>query len=385
MRSLLRTGLLVAMVWLQLSGVSLAKQVFLRDGSVLDCQSFWKHNNEIVVKVNRDVILQFEPAEVDLGKTFHKTRKNSQVKRKHHAGKKHALSNAAPITGAGATATAAAAKGTTKPLPPAAPAAPANAQASAPAPTAKQPAATPAPSGPNPAASAPVAAPATPAPAANPPAAQPAAKESTPAESAPATSADPAPAQPLSKEELQRRTQENTKMIADAIRNHDPELMKKAVEAQKSLIQQQQQQLNGGASGGAKVKGEPPWFKYFLMLGASCLFMIIGMWVVFQKAGEPGFKSIIPIYNFYVLMQISGKPGWWVAVIMFVPVVGLALYLLAMLSLAEKFNRSPVFGIGLTFLPMIFFPLLAFGGSQYAETTVHEELDFTFSEEPPLA
>jgi hypothetical protein len=382
MRTFLRTGLLVAMVWLQLSGVSLAKQVFLRDGSVLDCQSFWKHNNEIIVKVNRDVILQFEPAEVDLGKTFRKSR-NSQVKRKHHAGKKHALAVAAPAAGASATgAPTAATKETTKPLPPTAPA---NAQASAPAPAAKQLAEKPAPSGPNPAASAPVAAaPATPVPAANPPAAEPAAKESTPAESAPSTPADPAPAQPLSKEELQRRTQENTKMIANAIRNHDAALMKKAIEAQKSLIQQQQQISSGAVSGAAKGKGEPPWFKYFLMLAASGLFIIIGMWVVFQKAGEPGYKSIIPIYNCYVLMQISGKPGWWLAVIMFVPVIGFALLLLAMLSLAEKFNRSPVFGIGLTFLPMIFFPLLAFGGSQYAET-VHEELDFTFSEEPPAA
>jgi len=368
MRAFLRTGLLVAMVWLQLSGVSLAKQVFLRDGSVLDCQSFWKQNNEIVVKVNRDVILQFEPAEVDLGRTFHKPRKSSPVKRKHHADKKHALAPAAPAAGAAATgAPTAAANETTKSLPPAAPA---DAQTSAPAPAAEQPAAKSAPSGPNPAA--------------NPPAAEVAAKESTPAESAPATSADPAPAQPLTKEEIQRRTQENTKMIADAIKNNDAALMKKAIEAQKSLIQQQQQFVSGAVSGAAKGKGEPPWFKYFLMLAASGLFIIIGMWVVFQKAGEPGYKSIIPIYNYYVLMQISGKPGWWLAVIMFVPVIGLALLLLAMLSLAEKFNRSPVFGIGLTFLPMIFLPLLAFGGSQYAET-VHEELDFTFSEEPPAA
>lgn len=35
------------------------------------------------------------------------------------------------------------------------------------------------------------------------------------------------------------------------------------------------------------------------------------------------------------------------------------------LSLAKKFGRSELFGVGIFFLPMIFFPLLAFGGSEY--------------------
>jgi hypothetical protein len=56
--------------------------------------------------------------------------------------------------------------------------------------------------------------------------------------------------------------------------------------------------------------------------------------------------------------------GWWMF-LMFIPLVGVVIYLLAMLSLAGKFRRSELFGVGIFLLPMIFFPLLAFGGSEY--------------------
>lgn len=61
----------------------------------------------------------------------------------------------------------------------------------------------------------------------------------------------------------------------------------------------------------------------------------------------------------------NGKPGLWL-LLLFIPFVGIVFYLLAMLALAERFGRGAGFGVGLCFLPMIFFPLLAFGGSQSA-------------------
>ncbi len=63
-------------------------------------------------------------------------------------------------------------------------------------------------------------------------------------------------------------------------------------------------------------------------------------------------------------MEVSGCPGWWV-VLLLIPLVNVVFFLLAMLSLAGKFGRGAGFGIGLWLLPMFFFPVLAFGGSQY--------------------
>src|ERR1035438_401221 len=45
---------------------------------------------------------------------------------------------------------------------------------------------------------------------------------------------------------------------------------------------------------------------------AIAILTIIGMWKVFVKAGQPGWASIIPIYNAYIICKIVGKPGWWV-------------------------------------------------------------------------
>lgn len=38
---------------------------------------------------------------------------------------------------------------------------------------------------------------------------------------------------------------------------------------------------------------------------------VIGIWNVFKKAGEPGWKSIIPFYNTYTLYKISWNPMWF--------------------------------------------------------------------------
>ena len=38
---------------------------------------------------------------------------------------------------------------------------------------------------------------------------------------------------------------------------------------------------------------------------------IVAFWKVFTKAGEAGWKSIIPIYNIIILLKIVGRPWWW--------------------------------------------------------------------------
>ena len=42
------------------------------------------------------------------------------------------------------------------------------------------------------------------------------------------------------------------------------------------------------------------------------LLMIVAMWKVFTKAGQPGWASIIPIYNLYIWCKIVGRPWWWI-------------------------------------------------------------------------
>lgn len=120
---------------------------------------------------------------------------------------------------------------------------------------------------------------------------------------------------------------------------------------------------------------------YFGVTILIVLVFIIAGWRLFSKAGKPGWAIIIPFYNLYIYTQIIQRPGWWILLYfsIAIPAVGaLALVFLSIvdqLRLAKVFGRSAGFGVGLILLGWIFFPILAFSGSQYdAHRVVEGEL-----------
>jgi hypothetical protein len=92
--------------------------------------------------------------------------------------------------------------------------------------------------------------------------------------------------------------------------------------------------------------------------------MIAALWRIFTKAGQPGWASLIPIYNIYILCKIVGRPGWWV-ILMLIPFVNFIIAIILCIDLAKSFGNGVGFGLGLAFLGIIFFPILGFGSSQY--------------------
>ena len=105
----------------------------------------------------------------------------------------------------------------------------------------------------------------------------------------------------------------------------------------------------------------------FVTLGGIVL-LFAGLWKVVEKAGKPGWAGIIPIYNLYVLVKISGNAWYWFA-LFFLPVINFFATLKVSIDIAGKFNKGILFGLGLTFLSFIFYPLLGFGGYQYNDAT----------------
>ncbi len=97
---------------------------------------------------------------------------------------------------------------------------------------------------------------------------------------------------------------------------------------------------------------------------ALVVFFIVAAWRVFTKAGRPGWGSIIPIYNTYLLLKIAGRSGWWLLGFC-VPFLNIYGIVVMWLRLAKAFGRGTGFGIGLIFLSPIFIPILAFGDSRY--------------------
>jgi len=92
--------------------------------------------------------------------------------------------------------------------------------------------------------------------------------------------------------------------------------------------------------------------------------MIVAFWKLFTKAGKPGWTGIIPILNTLQLLDIAGKPWWWL-LLMMIPIVDIVLWFLIAISFARAYGKGAGFGIGLALLPPIFYLILAFGSAQY--------------------
>lgn len=113
----------------------------------------------------------------------------------------------------------------------------------------------------------------------------------------------------------------------------------------------------------------------FIFIIAIVAFYIYAGWRIFEKAGRPGWESLIPIYSAYVLMKIIGKPGWWVFLLL-IPIVNFVILIISYIELAKVFGKGTGFGIGLIFLSFIFIPILAFGDATYQKPEAQGEGDF---------
>ena len=120
---------------------------------------------------------------------------------------------------------------------------------------------------------------------------------------------------------------------------------------------------------------------------------IVARWRILEKAQEPGWKSLIPYYNTYMLFKISwkGKVYFllllsyilglisWISLgailpnsdflvfcvlifLVFVPsIINIGLWV----KLSKSFGMGIAFAIGLIILNLIFIMILAFGSSEY--------------------
>lgn len=107
---------------------------------------------------------------------------------------------------------------------------------------------------------------------------------------------------------------------------------------------------------------------YLLIVLAAVVVSIIGLWKMFEKAGQPGWAAIIPIYNLYVLVKISGRPEWWL-LLYFIPFVNIVVSLLIALDVGKRFGQSDVFSIIMLWLfSSLGYVILGFGDAEYRPT-----------------
>ena len=129
---------------------------------------------------------------------------------------------------------------------------------------------------------------------------------------------------------------------------------------------------------------------------ASVLFMSkrIGMWKLFEKAGEREWKSIVPIYNQITLLKmcklkpifillyidfiipaigyLAGRDVKWMTIVM---LVGLVIYrFMISIRLGQAFKKGDVFSFFLAFFPSILLPVLGCSKNEMYRTIVETKV-----------
>ena len=64
----------------------------------------------------------------------------------------------------------------------------------------------------------------------------------------------------------------------------------------------------------------------------------VGFGKLFEKAGRPGWQGYIPIYNAYVMIELTGKPKWWI-ILMLIPGINVLAIIGITIDLLKSFGK----------------------------------------------
>jgi len=115
-------------------------------------------------------------------------------------------------------------------------------------------------------------------------------------------------------------------------------------------------QSDGGGGAGAAF--------LFVIYFAFIIAYVAGMWKAYDKAGEPGWAAIVPFYNLWVWVKIAGRPPLWF-ILALIPCVNIVIIFLLSMDTAKSFGKTEIYGVGMFFLPPIFWIMLGFGSATY--------------------
>ncbi len=103
---------------------------------------------------------------------------------------------------------------------------------------------------------------------------------------------------------------------------------------------------------------------YIIAAIIVAVLLIVACWRIFEKAGEKGWKAIIPFYDMYIACKIALGNGWFF-LLFFVPFVDFFFGIYFNYKLSKAFGHGIPFTIGLVLIPNLFTLILGFGKSEY--------------------
>lgn len=95
------------------------------------------------------------------------------------------------------------------------------------------------------------------------------------------------------------------------------------------------------------------------------LLKIVAKWNILDKAGEPGWASLIPFYGNYCFYDITWDNGW-ISFASYIPGVSYVLSVITKVKLSCRFEKNSVFTLGLVLFEPVFLAILGFDESEYS-------------------
>ncbi len=91
---------------------------------------------------------------------------------------------------------------------------------------------------------------------------------------------------------------------------------------------------------------------YLVMILFFGLPSIITTWKLYKKASQPGWASIVPIYNVVVELEIAKMPVWYL-VLLFVPFVNIVVAIMVLINFIKQYEQKIGFWLAYIFLPIV--------------------------------
>lgn len=105
-----------------------------------------------------------------------------------------------------------------------------------------------------------------------------------------------------------------------------------------------------------------------IIISVISLLTIIEQWILFNKLGEKGWKSIIPIYNGWVYLKLGDLPGW----LILLPIANAIGLIVASFNIPKKLNKSAALGLLYLFIPNIYYLVLIIGKTPTKSESIKE-------------
>ena len=123
-----------------------------------------------------------------------------------------------------------------------------------------------------------------------------------------------------------------------------------------------------------------------IFLIVSYVLLSISLYKVFEKAGEEGWKGLVPGLNFVVWCKIIGRPSWWAALLL-IPLVNIFIYAGMCVDMVRSFKKYKFWhsAIAVIYAPIAFFYLGMNEKESYDGPTLEKEKAYAAQLEEAIA